>query len=55
MNVPEPVRSADIDVEALINSDEPYLACSFFGEPDFRDVWNAEVEAADDPGPEWGA
>lgn len=55
MNVPDPRLDDDLDVEALLKSDKPYLACTFFGEPDERDVWDTEVEAADDPGSEWGA
>ncbi len=55
MNVPDPMLGADIDVQALLDSDEPYSACAFFGEPDPRDVWDTEVEAADGPGSEWGA
>ena len=54
MNEPEPTGANDIDIEALIKSDEPYLSCKFFGEPDSRDVCDAEVEAPDDPGDEWG-
>lgn len=55
MNVPGQRSGDDLDVGALLKSDKPYLACTFFGEPDERDVWDAEVEAADDPGSEWGA
>ena len=49
------IPGIDINIQALIDSNEPYSACAFFGEPDSRDVWDSEVEAADDPGPEWGA
>lgn len=55
MNVPGQRSGDDLDVGALLKGDKPYLACTFFGEPDERDVWDAEVEAADDPGSEWGA
>ncbi|MFI8664279.1 hypothetical protein ACIGKR_30080 [Rhodococcus qingshengii] len=49
-----PESLTDDEIDELLKM--PHIACALdFGEPDERDVWDAEVEAADSPGPEWGA
>lgn len=38
-----------------LNGDQVYTDCRLPLEPDSRDIWDAEVEAPDPDGPEWGA